>query len=291
MAVTYQHTTAPGSSRLQLKNRIIKAGILTAWTVFPGILKKFIKQQFFTPRRVRLTPSQHQYLETGEPFEITVNDEVLKCRRWGEGPALVFVHGWNGVGLQFRHFTEQALARGFSVVLFDGPGHGLSGGTFCSYFQMTDAVRAMVNQPFPDRVAGLVGHSFGAAAIVNGLEKEGSDLPAVLIAPALDLVGLLNAAFALHAVPDRVYKGIIGEFEARYGYTFAHDNPLDLMAGLTQPLLVIHDTSDRVIPHSVSELPARQLDRVRLMSTHGLGHKRLLKDTLVIQESIRHFEL
>jgi pimeloyl-ACP methyl ester carboxylesterase len=267
---------------------LIRTCILSGWMIFPGILKKIIKQQFFTPRRAQYTPSQREYLETGQAIEVIVDDKVIKCWYWGEGPTLIFVHGWNGSGLQFRRLAEKARTSGFSVLLFDGPGHGLSGGSTCSYFQMTDAVRALVNQPWQYRIAGLVGHSFGAAAIVNCLAKERSDLPAVLIAPALDLVGLLDSAFAIHGVPERVYKGTIAEFEERYGYTFANDNPVDLLADLAQSLLVIHDTSDRVIPYGLSAKVARQKEGIRLLPTSGLGHKQILENGSVIQETIRY---
>jgi pimeloyl-ACP methyl ester carboxylesterase len=289
MAVVNRQSKVRGNEGIKFKKRLLSAAIFMGWRAFPELSKRIIKQQFFTPRRVPYSLHQRQYLETGQAVEVIVNGEVIKCWRWGQGPTLIFVHGWNGGGLQFRSFADAAVAHGFSAVLFDGPGHGMSGGNTCSYFQMTDAVRALLNHFRQDPVAGLVGHSFGAAAIVNCLVKEGRSLPAVLVAPALDLVGILGAAFAFHAVPQRVYQSIICDFEKQYGYTLADGNPKDLLADIKQPILLVHDTSDRVISHSATEKSVRQVAGITLISTTGLGHKQILKDPGVIQEAIRYF--
>jgi pimeloyl-ACP methyl ester carboxylesterase len=49
-----------------------------------------------------------------------------------------------------------------------------------------------------------------------------------------------------------------------------------------QPLLVIHDRSDREVPYADGMRHARAWPRGRMLETVGLGHRRLLADTTVI---------
>lgn len=284
MAVTYRQSKAEDA--VTFKKRVLSAGILLGCTVFPGMFKKIIKQQFFRPSRYPYTPDRRACLDAARPMDLNVHGDIVKCWCFGDGPAVIFVHGWNGAGLQFRSFLDRTLSLGFSAVLFDGPGHGLSGGTTCSYFQMTDVVRALLNQPWQQGVAGLVGHSFGAAAIVNSLSKESISVPAVLIAPALDLMTLLGTAFRHHAVPESVYMGIIGDFEKRYGYVLRRDNPANLLPDIRTPLLIVHDSGDRVIPHGFSKGLASTSKGIHFLSTDGLGHKQILKDNHVAHEAV-----
>ena len=45
----------------------------------------------------------------------------------GSRPAVALLHGWGGRAAQLTSFVEPLVARGFSVVALDAPGHGSSG--------------------------------------------------------------------------------------------------------------------------------------------------------------------
>ena len=264
------------------------AVINSLYFLFPHRMEKMLKNQFFAPRRRALNLALRKILATGTPFDLQVNDDTIRCWQWGQGPALIFVHGWGGIGLQFHTYIDKALAMGFSVILFDAPAHGLSPGKTCSYFQMTDAVRALLHRTDP--VAGLIGHSFGAAAIVNALSKENLDLPAVLIAPALDLVQTLNRAFTSYGIPERIYMKPIHCFEKKYRYSFYDDNPINLLDDRRQTLFMIHDPQDRVIPYADSKKAAERYPGFSFLTVEGLGHKRIVSNPAVVDTALRFIE-
>lgn len=267
-----------------VKQKITGSIIVVLWTLFPGIIGNMLMKQFFTPKRYPLSQDQDKYLKTGRAFDLRINDDTIKCRQWGEGPAIICVHGWGGIGLQFQGVIDRAVASGFSVIVFDGPGHGLSSGKTCSYFQMTDVVRTLLCET--DAVAGLIGHSFGAAAIINSLSKENIKLPAVLIAPALQLVQMIDTAFAYYGIPLQIYMKLIAQFEEKYGYSFEEDNPIHLLDNDNQAFLIVHDREDRVIPYNDSKKTVHRFPSFELMTTRNLGHKNLLKDEKVIKASL-----
>ncbi|MBU4331194.1 MAG: alpha/beta hydrolase [Acidobacteria bacterium] len=211
---------------------------------------------------------------------------MIRCWRWGTGPAVLFVHGWNGRGIQFFQFFQPVLETGLSVIAFDGPGHGESEGQTSSYFQMSEALRALIHDERIGEIRGFVGHSFGAGAIINTIHKEQLNIPSVWIAPALKLKELLELAFSFHGIPLHIFRKLIAEYEEKYPYNLKKDNPIQLLSRRDMKALIIHDRNDRVIPLTDSQMAADRNDGIRLESTKGLGHRRILKDPDMIQQTI-----
>ncbi len=271
-----------------LKRFFIYTGIYIFWYIFPQKTKQFIIKQFFSPRSYKISGQEKQYLEKAEPFKIIVNDQKVQCWKWGVGPVFIFVHGWNGRGVQFYSFFDKIVNGGYSVVSFDGPGHGESEGKTSSYFQMTDAVRAIINHCDPKNIRGIIGHSFGASAIINALSKELQQIPAVLIAPAIKLKELLDKTFRTHGIPMRIFYSVISDYEEKYKYSFQDDNPFNLLRTFNLKALIIHDWEDQVIPFVDSEATANLYSSINLFRTDGLGHKRILNDDVVINKSINY---
>jgi len=272
-----------------LKKYFTFISILISWYVIRPALKRFIKNQFFAPRSYTISDIEEKYLEKGEPFEIMVHDQKVQYWKWGKGQSIIFAHGWNGRGIQFLSFFNEIIKSGYSVITFDGPGHGQSGGKTSSYFQMTDALRAIVKHIKPENIQGLVGHSFGAAAIINTLSKEKCQIPAVLIAPALKIKELLDSTFLNAGMPKSILYGMIADYEKMYNYNLEKDNPVNLLSTFNLQALIVNDSEDLVTPLSVSSEIADQYDSIELFRTDGLGHKRVLTDKSVLNKTINYF--
>ncbi len=253
--------------------------------IFPEQTQRFIHRQFFAPHCRPPGPEQIAALERAQRFSVKVNEQAVRCFSWGSGPAIVLVHGWDGRGAQFHRFIEPIVQAGHRAVAFDGPGHGESDGRTCSYFEMTDAVRTLIRTLGVEQVRGLVGHSFGAGAIVNALDKERLDRPAVLIAPALGLRRMIRQGFEYHGIPTLVYEPIISDYERRFSYQLAQDDPFVLLGQGKISALIVHDVLDRVIPIATSRAAANSAATVKLHETSQLGHRQILVDDDVIRTS------
>jgi pimeloyl-ACP methyl ester carboxylesterase len=233
---------------------------------------------------------EEEYLKNADKFEIVVNQKNIQCWKWGSGPTVIFVHGWNGKGIQFLPFLKKFREAGYSVLTLDLPGHGESEGKYSNYFEISDTVRALLNQNVRSDIMGIVGHSLGAAAIINALDKESLSIPAVLIAPALRLKEMLEYAFFSHGIPPKVFYGLIKDFEMRMGYNLSSDNPINLVTKQSLPALIIHDQSDKITPFKDSAEASVLVPSLQLISTSGLGHRRILFDDEVIQETFQYIE-
>jgi len=271
-----------------LKRMLNYISLYVLWLVRRKPLRQLLFKHFFTPKSYKLAETEIQYLNKGERFEIPVNDQKVIYWKWGTGPVILFSHGWNGRGIQFYHFFDKLIKNGFSIVAFDGPGHGESECKTCSYFQMTDTVRALISHLNPKNMVGLVGHSFGASAIINAASKENLKIPAVLIAPAIKLKEMLEKTIRIHGVPNIIYKSLIGEYEKKYGYHFHNDNPYNLLKTFNINALILHDSDDQTTPFSISQETAKLYKSIDLIKTDGLGHIRILRDDGVINEAISY---
>ncbi|MBC8438470.1 MAG: alpha/beta hydrolase [Deltaproteobacteria bacterium] len=289
MAHSYRKSdTGTSYNRLdRVKKQIFGIIVITLWHLFPKRIEKIIGKQFFTPRRHRYSEEQLNFLKTGRSFDLKINEDTIKCWQWGHGPSIICIHGWNGIGLQFQSFIDAALNKQFSIIFFDAPAHGLSPGNTCSYFQMTDILRAFLKNHHRKPISGLIGHSFGAAAIINSISKEKLSIPVVLISPAIRLKQIVDAAFDQYGIPSRIYTKLIGEYEKKYGYSFTKDNPLELLDN-NQSILIIHDLKDTVISYKDSEDVIHRFPDFKLLQTRNLGHKRILKELNTTHSAIDH---
>src|SRR5262245_27033253 len=151
--------------------------------VSPGAAAGLADRLFFTaPRRRRSVPID-AFLATGCPGEVRVQGTRVRTWSWGTGPAVMLVHGWGGVGGQFRAFVPALVDRGFSAVAFDAPGHGRSGGRLSSIVDMARALSAVAAKT--PRVHAVIAHSLGGAATALALRDGLAAKRTVLVgAPA-----------------------------------------------------------------------------------------------------------
>jgi pimeloyl-ACP methyl ester carboxylesterase len=207
---------------------------------------------------------------------------------WGaerESPAVVLVHGWAGRGSQLAAFVDPLLREGFRVVTFDAPGHGDSPTRRANAIEHARALAAVAAAVGP--VHAVVGHSVGAAAALFatrlGLHAERLALVAPPIGPARFVAGFAKSL----ALDDAVHAGMLARLERYYGVRLEHLDGAHDASCLDLPLLVVHDDGDSVVAWSDGAAIAAAAPRGRLVTTHGLGHGRILRAPEVVDEVVR----
>jgi pimeloyl-ACP methyl ester carboxylesterase len=273
----------------RVRQKAVHGFLDVLWKVTPTLTKLLVKKVFFTPSTYKLTPVEKQYLENGESFQLSVHDKTVQCWKWGRGPSILLAHGWNGRGIQLHHFIEPLMQRGYSVIGYDAPGHGVSQGKTSSYFEFTDTIRALLTSSNGHKIQGVVAHSLGASATVNSIAKEAQPLEAVLIAPALRFAEVLTCFFDHVGVPTHIYQELIEEYENQFSYDMQRDNPANLFKEINSEILIVHDTHDPTIPYTDSKELSNEFQNISLHTTEGLGHKRILTDESVVDAIVNHF--
>lgn len=282
------HTSSTNVRIYTARQRMISALLDFFWHLVPELTDRCILRLFFAPVRYRQNAEEKACLERGQPFQVRVHDKTIQAWKWGQGPGVLLVHGWNGRGAQFHRFIAPLVTAGYTAIAFDGPAHGESSGRITSYFEFTDVVRALLSKNYGLNIQGIIAHSFGAAAAINSLDKDRPKISAVCIAPILRLREFIFDTFQRFGISQEIYKGLIGNFEDRFGYDLSHDNPFILLGRLSDPLLIVHDTDDRAVPFSDSQEIFQQHKHIALYATQGLGHLRILSDAAVINTCLQY---
>lgn len=275
---------------IRLKRFALKTILSVLWRMARATTRRTVMNQLFAPRSYRLPPSQSLRLESGRKFQVQLNGKAVQCWQLGHGPAILFVHGWNGRGVQFHRFFDQLETAGYSALIFDAPAHGESQGRFTNGFEIAETVRVLLNQDNGLNIQGIIAHSLGASAVVMALSRQDRCLDAVLIAPALKLRELLYNTFDDHGIPKMIYQSLIAEIEETHGYSLDKDNPHLLVKDITSRFLIVHDREDRTAPYKDSNEVSKKHSNVTLYTTEGLGHKKILADRSVIDLAVGHFD-
>ena len=252
--------------------------------VSPDLAAAWLRRLFLTPRRVATPGREKRWLEHAERGAIDADGEALSTHAWGSGPLVFLVHGWAGRGSQLGAFGERLAARGFRAVAIDLPGHGDSPGRTSSLLHMAAGVEAAIRQLGAPR--GIIAHSAGCAATTLALQQRPWNPALAFVSPPDDLgyfaLQLARTLRVQPAVHRRARRGI----EARFGIPWSQLRVPAVAPEMTQPLLVIHDELDREVPLHQGRHVASSWPDARLVTTRGLGHRRILRDENVVRDAI-----
>jgi pimeloyl-ACP methyl ester carboxylesterase len=262
-----------------------KIFILGQW-IYPKAVADFVRKKFFRPVTKPLTKQQEAWINKAVSYKIKSRDKIISAWKIGEGPAILFVHGWNGRGVQFQRFFQPSLDAGYSVIFFDAPAHGISEGDMTNYLEITELLEQIFIQDLGKNIVGVIAHSLGTSAIINHMSRYHSEIPLVLVAAALHLMELLFANFQMHGVPKKTYLKLVREVEEQFQIPLETQNPIDLIYKIDNDILVIHDKNDQTTPIAPAIQVADDLGNVELIMTEGYGHSLLLKKEDVIERAL-----
>ena len=255
------------------------AALAAASHVAPSLVAPFFRRMMLNPRRhVRPPPALSLPLADQR---IDLGDGLIAWR-WGQGPVVLLVHGFEGNRAQFAAIVAALVERGFAAVALDVPAHGESAGDELTAVKFIAAIERTLARLAP--VHAVIGHSLGAAMSLYSVAHTGGANRIALISAPSSLKRELNRFAAAVGLSDRGTKAFIASVEAHVGRP-ATDFDVRRIAGKVglPPLLLVHDQNDRQVPVLESARTAHALPSAELMVTRGLGHNRLLADPVVVR--------
>lgn len=206
---------------------------------------------------------------------------------WGEesNPLVLLVHGWGGHRAQLSAFAEALAAAGYRAISFDAPGHGDAPGKHTNGYQIAQVIRALVakfGQPY-----AIIGHSLGTMSASIALQEGLKTEKLVLTGPMRRLHDAMGAFIQMHKLPDAVQQQVEGAMLEKFGEDVWEVTALDLqLPKLGLPTLIFHDKKDEVTPYISSLALKRAYPAAELMTTEGLGHRRILRDPDVVRRAV-----
>lgn len=225
-------------------------------------------------------------LDPGEALLLEGSAGRLAALSWGRGPLVLLVHGWNGRGAQLSAIGRSLAERGFRAVAFDHPAHGGSSGRTVTIAGMASAIRDVSAQL--GGAEAVVAHSLGAVAAVLALSRGLLADRAVLVAPPVDPERWVHRFGRAIGLPSSAGPDLAAAIEDRAGMPVRAARPLGLAADLATKVLVIHDRADREVPVADGQALAAAFPAGRLLTTEGLGHRRVLSSPVALQAIAAH---
>ena len=265
--------------------RLTRRAMQLAATLAPDLTARHFAKQFLTPWGAETPARERAWVQGAERHSVRCGDYRLAVSSLGlGGPQVLLVHGWSGRGSQLGAFIEPLLRAGFEVNWFDLPAHGDSSGRQSGLVHAVEAVQAVT--AWLGGAHTVIAHSMGAAATTLAAARGADIGRMVYVSPPDDVGSFLGAVGRTIGLPERVIERAQGHIESRFGARFAELIPTQVAAGLSQPLLAIHDRDDREVRLQEVEHLVAAWPNSRLMITKGLGHRRILRDPEVLRRTL-----
>ena len=246
---------------------------------FSEFAAAWAERLFLTPPRPRDAAATALDLIDARSGYIEHKRRHIATWRWGsrDAPAVLLAHGWGGNAAQMRPFVFPLLQAGYCVIAYDQPAHGVSGGRLTGLPDFAEVLAEVASHY--GGVQAVIAHSLGAAAAGFALAWGKVQLAkVVLLSPPSDLVGYSRRFARWYWIPEPVRKAMQTAIEERYGVLWEDLEVAKLAPRLGAQALVIHDRNDRMMPWTHGATVARLWPGARLLSTDGLGHRRILAD-------------
>ncbi|MET9607676.1 alpha/beta hydrolase [Streptomyces sp. NPDC006512] len=256
--------------------------------VAPGPAGRAAFRAFVKPLgRPRVKPEEVEVMSRAETGRLSVNGASVTTYRWGDGERpVLLVHGWSSRASRFAAFVEALRAQGHTVVAFDAPGHGESGGRAASIRDFRDII-LQLHEEYGE-FSAIVAHSIGVLSTLFTL-RDGIRVERVVgIGGIAHFDYLVDGFRRTLNVGPAVVRALRGHVEHRL---FAGvpdiwrrlDARLDPGRAVPERILLVHDADDDTsVPAQSRALAEAYGERARLIETRGLGHRRILRDPEVV---------
>ena len=250
--------------------------------LFPELAGAWAERLFLTPPKARDAAAGAVDLIEARSSFIQHKGRAIATWRWGsaDAPAVLLAHGWGGHAAQMRAFVFPLLSAGFWVIAYDQPAHGISEGKLTGLPDFADALAEVAWHH--GQVRAVIGHSLGATAAAMAHAWKKFDVEKiVLISPPSDLVGYSRRFARWHWMPEPLRRSMQSAIEERYGVRWEELELGRVAPRLAAEALFIHDCDDRMVPWKQGAAFAQHWRGARLVTTEGLGHRRILEDAAV----------
>ncbi|MCP4877702.1 MAG: alpha/beta hydrolase [Gammaproteobacteria bacterium] len=254
----------------------------------PGWMNNKIDSMLFVPKS---TETKTARLPRGfNQFVMKTRDGDVQAYQIGNGPGVVFVHGWGGGAHQFFPLMRGLAECGFSAIAFDHLGHGLSDKKPATLQQSITTTNHVLNftKSSESGLCAVVGHSTGCIAIANARSNFMKDIALFLISPVFNY----KLYFLKKLVKLKLHADLTKQYANRFSKIYHSDyQSLELDKNLARygdVTVIAHDESDTESSFSDSAKFCEKYPLTKLLLTRCTDHVRIINSESVWKELKSH---
>jgi pimeloyl-ACP methyl ester carboxylesterase len=212
-------------------------------------------------------------------------NKTVWCYHWsGKGPKIVLVHGWSSRATNFYEIIEKLTLSDYDVYAFDAVAHGESKGIITNIPELIKTLEELVQEWGP--VEAILGHSGGGFASAYVVAENPQIKKLILISPFNKVTDVFKKYFEMIQLGEKARLLMIGYFTKLTGKKVQELSGELSAQAIRAKTLVIHDRNDKEVQVEDSIDIAKNLKNGQLILTEGLGHRRILRDEMVINELV-----
>ncbi|MFD2036267.1 alpha/beta fold hydrolase [Belliella marina] len=238
---------------------------------------------FCKPVRSKLKKQHLDFFKTSEQEDFDFNGVNIRLYKWGNGPKKVlFVHGWQSHSYRWKHYIEALPKSEYTVIAYDGPGHGQSEGN-----QFHVPMNAFLISMFVEKFGGfdtVVGHSIGCFSVIYAIAHY--DIRQIGKFVSMASPGKASDFFSFYTATLRLKKyaieNITNEFQMQIRHRVEEISLMHFMKYLDMPGLIIHDKDDPDTPYTNALEMSNAWENSKLITTEGLGHNLRSKEIVKV---------
>jgi len=227
-----------------------------------------------------------------EPLQFVFHNYKINGHRWNhpQTKKALVLHGFSSAAHKFDSYAAMLASKGYEVYSFDAPAHGSSDGLITNGEDYSEMIleASKLYGPFQTFIA----HSVGGLAISLALEKlpHDNNSKLVLIAPATETTSIIDAAFKLLNIKDKVVKEEFNNLVyEKTGHTAAWFSIRRAVKNISAEILWIHDENDYVTEiKDALKVKEDRRPNIRFIITQYLGHRKIYHDAAV-KKAIENF--
>lgn len=266
---------------------LITAKFLEA--ISPKLTMLFAAKLFVRPIKHKIPKRELHMVQKSiqtKLFVPKINKNIIVYQYGDYEKKILLVHGWSGRGTQMVKIADKMLELGYVTISFDAPAHGKSEGKTTLMPEFITSILEIEKQFGPFEFA--IGHSLGGMSILNAIKQNLNVKKAVIIGSGDIIQDIIDDFIQKLQLKPKIGLLLKNHFEKKYNEPMENYAASFSAKSVTIPVLIIHDSNDDDVAIKAAHNIHKHLKNSTLMITEGLGHRKILGDTRVI-ESIKEF--
>lgn len=226
---------------------------------------------FANPRDGKLN-AYSDFLKNANREIIIYNEHQIQTYEWkGDKETVLLMHGWESNSNRWQGMIQYLKKKKYNIVSLDAPGQGMSSGKEFNAVLYAEFINEVCQKYKPTY---LIGHSLGGMTMFYAQSKY--QFPFVKKIIGLGSPNLFHRITrnykSLLSLNNRTYRSYLNMFIKKFDIDTTYFNTENFIEKINQPLLIIHDKDDSIVPYNDAVQIVNKNPRVKFISTEKLGH-------------------